>query len=184
MSFSAGQISLTDIQNELAYNNTSGPQTPVNFSDTAVRAAANKPSGAISYSDLHGVNVFYSGTFTFGYVRAGPNEEIYGYLPDFPTTGLSVGVKYTTPYFKDNADLSYFIFDFRYNNLNSACIIAFSDIPSPPTNLISTMYVTIGGVRYVVTNINAANPSMFQFTGDVFDLIGKVGTTQSVVITY
>ena len=187
MTFPSGTISADDIRYQLAYNNTAGAQTPVTLNDLPVRCAANKVSGTVSYNDLRGKNVFFSGTITWGSLRFSAYHEIFGlYAP------ASIGSVATTSYYRlvsttgAPAVMPFIYADYDYDNDIQTTVIsvdytqgAVTPAPSNPLN------VYIDGTKYAF-DAPYTNPGAYgwQLGGDVLNLSARVGQTSTVVITY
>ena len=193
MTFPTGTISADDIRHELAYNNTAGAQTPVTLNDLPVRCAADKLSGTVSYNDLRGKNVFFSGTITWGYLFSFPNQ-IYGYTPYYGGVG---SLSNTTSYFRkpsidsDPTPQAAFQIVDIYNGLDDTeittiSITSGSSLYPAPSSVYLTVY--IDGVKYALTADNYyAGGWHFQYAmgnGDPLGLAGRNGQTSTVVITY
>lgn len=198
MAFPTGTISASDIRSELAYNNTAGAQTNVSLNDTPVRAAANIPSGTVSYNNLRGVNVMWSGTLTFGrysnfYYTSPPLTQqtlwetgynSFGGLPgsSLSTTSYYRKVKGTNPPSSvPNLELQTF---YNYTNTQgeSTTFISWgyqSLIGSPSY---STLYVYMGGTRYTLSVTSIYSQSTFQISGDPMNLYNRNGQTHQIVI--
>lgn len=187
MTFPSGTISADDIRYQLAYNNTAGAQTPVTLNDLPVRQAADRLSGAVSYNDLLGKNVFFSGTITWGTLRFSAYIEAWGLYPP-----ASIGSVATTSYYRlvsttgapaITPKISVF---YDYDNDTQTTEIgvdytqgAITPAPSGPLN------VYIDGTKYAF-DTPYTNPGAYgwQLSGDVLNLSARNGQTNAVVITY
>jgi hypothetical protein len=195
MAFPTGTISADDIRAQLARNNTAGAQTPVTLNDTAVRAAANRPSGAVSYNDLRGVNVLYSGLITFGNrsVSPGPGSVIIfdGYSKNFPPQyGGAIGSVSTTSYYRECdgytggvTPLATLGYDSSSGATPKTILFFDNDIAPYPTS-VSTIYITIDSTRYTLTPSFYTDYGWFLGSADTCNFIGRSGQTSQVVITY
>jgi hypothetical protein len=187
MPFPTSNISATSIRNELASNNTGGVQTPVTLNDTAVRAAANRPSGTVSYGDLSGVNVLFSGLITLGTRFIQPIQfnflRYWGYFPNFaPQFGGAIGSLNTASYYRiSGAALSSFGYNASTGTSAIRTIIQFDSFTSFDVNTIS--------VNFDTTRVTAVPTALtiggWLFIGDPFDFQNRAPSSPTqVVITY
>lgn len=197
MPFPTNNISATSIRQELASSNSDGIQTNVALNDTAVRAAANRPSGNVSFADLSGVNILFSGLLTLNtrFVTPSPNNFLryYGYFPNFaPQFGGRIGSVNTASYyrlapnFNDGTNTAPLI-SFGYNGSSNSSgftnrtSINFQTFSSFPVNNIS---INFGTTRVtVVPNFNVQGG--WEFIGDPFDFQNRAPSSPiQIVITY
>jgi hypothetical protein len=195
MTFPTSNISADNIRAQLAANNTAGAQTPVTLDDTAVRAAADKLSGTVSYGDLSGKNVLYSGLVTFDsrVIQTGPRSQInihgyYIYLPSY--YGGVVGSLNTTTYYREadaaaggTAQLASFTYDVS-TGAPAGTYIGFSSPVNPSPYSVSTLNVYLNNTKYVFNATAFDAATWYYYQDDVFNLLNKVGQTYQVVITY
>lgn len=195
--FPSSNISTADIRYQLARDNTAGAQTPVTLNDGPVRAAANcnAAGSAVSFANLLGVNVFFSGTITFASrsISTGPSSFIsfVGYSKYFPPQyGGAVGSVSTTSYYSlpfiSGSSTPNPIVTFGYDassGINPNTKIYFEDDVVPAPVLINTLYVTIDNTRYTFTNFQAGDFGFFML-GDPLNISGRSGQTCQIVITY
>lgn len=193
MPFPTSNISATSIRQELASNNTGGVQTPVTLNDTAVRAAANRPSGAVSYGDLSGVNVLFSGLLTLGtrFVSPSPGSFLryWGYFPNFvPQFGGPIGSVNTASYyrlapnFNDGTNTAPLV-SFGYDNSNGTnrTSIVFQIFTSFSVNNISINFGTTRVTAVPTFNVQGG----WEFIGDPFDFQNRAPSSPTqIVITY
>jgi hypothetical protein len=194
MPFPTSNISATSIRTELAANNTGGVQTPVTLNDVAVRAAANRPSGTVSFNDLRGVNVVFSGLITFGRRILSPFPgtviRLWGFFPDFtPTFGGPIGSLNTASYYRTAPANTGRLISFGYDDSSASgggtqniSDIIFQGFPATPVNNVS---VNFDGTRITAVP-SRTTVGGWTFTGDPFgfESKGNNGETYQIVITY
>jgi hypothetical protein len=192
MTFPSGTISANDIRYQLAYNNTAGAQTPVTLNDAPVRAAADKLTGTVSYNDLRGKNVFFSGTITWGSSFSYPTY-IYGYNHAYDPAGA--GSVDTTSYYRKVSSSSpgvgtlnpiqspNIIYEYNTDTGGSATSVQIStEIYPAPTSPYVNVY--LDGTKYVLTASNYNSTGWTINNSDPLNLEFRVGQTNQVVITY
>lgn len=191
MTFPSGTISADDIRAQLAYNNTAGAQTPVTLNDGPVRAAADKLSGTVSYNDLQGKNIFFSGTITWGTSFSYPTY-IYGYDHAY---GAGAGSVDTTSYYRkvssDNPGVGTLnpiqppniIYEYNTDTGGSATSVQIAtEIYPAPTSPYVNVY--LDGTKYVLTASYYNSTGWTIINSDPLNLEFRVGQTSTVVITY
>jgi hypothetical protein len=198
MTFPSGTISADDIRYQLAYNNTAGAQTPVTLNDLPVRQAADKLTGTVSYNDLLGKNVFFSGTITWGYTPIGLNE-LWGYNnygSGGPYYGYNIGSVGTTSYYRlvsvnssSTPSYQYISISAYYNdNIGSTQTnIIIGDYPTTSIYPVPTsgyVNIYIDGTKYTLYSSNYGFYGWSNISGDPLSLEYKNGQTNQVVITY
>jgi hypothetical protein len=189
MAFPTSNISADSIRTELAANNTGGVQTPVTLNDTAVRAAANRPSGTVSYSDLLGVNVLFSGLITFGSRSISPSPGsfviFFGYAPFFvPQFGGPIGSLNTASYYRiPGGILNTLGYDDSSTGGGGRSNTTFISFDSFTPFAVNNISINFNGTRITAVPTNVTSTGWI-FTGDVFDFSSKSGQTFQTVITY
>jgi hypothetical protein len=187
MTFPTGTISANDIRAQLAYNNTAGAQTPVSLNDLPVRQAADKLSGAVSYGDLRGKNVYFSGTVTWGVWSPSPYTTVYGlYAPYSGSIGTTsyyrlVNILYG-PGYPDALPIIFANYNSYPATVQFSISTTYGDTPIPA---ITSPYVNvyIDGTKYALT-ADAYNSNSWGWNSDPLNLASRAGQTSVVVITY
>jgi len=180
MGFPAGTISTNDIRSNLAVNNTAGAQTNVALNDGPVRAAADKLSGAVSYNDLRGKNIFLTADITWGYKVVG-QFEFWGYSPPslYPYENLG-SIANTTSYYTLPNSQSFSLYDV-YNNNNDTDTTRIQSTGVNTSIQTANVTVYIDGTKYSLVAYQY-DSSGWQFYGDVLSLTGRTGTSRVTVV--
>jgi hypothetical protein len=189
MTFPSGTISADDIRAQLAYNNTAGAQTPVTLNDLPVRQAADKLTGTVSYNDLRGKNVMFSGLVTWG-ENADGLDYYWGYEPYVGAGSINTAsyCRYcsingsSTPTTLPSIALHYI------DNIGSSSTQIVTDngasLYPTPTSLDVNVY--IDGTKYslTATSFNYNNSGWYFSYQNPLNLDSRSGQTNQVVITY
>ena len=190
MAFPTGTISAQDIRNQMAANNTNGVQMNVALGDISVRSAANRPSGPVSYGDLRGVNVLFSGYMTlvdfpggnaFGYnangtpVQGSVQTNSYYKIPTF-TGGSVAGQPAPIKVVQEMpGSPGYTIVSFASNSTYL--------IVQPP---VYTVYLTVNNTRIAITSeqLLQFGSNNWQMNIDTGVIQANINQSVPVVLTY